>query len=61
VDRLHCRGTTYDVDLVLGKPVAFENLFYLLIKKYTFSHLEDINSELFALKRNDRVAVAFAR
>jgi hypothetical protein len=57
VDRLHCKGTTYDVDLVLGKN--FDYLWLSSILFYPFCL--DINAELFSLKIGERISVTFAR
>ena len=64
VNRIHCRGTTYDVDLVVGK-------WEIAIKRrrneqwnHWLSFIEnslDVNAELFTVKSGDRVTVAVAR
>ena len=56
MNRLHCKGTTFDVELVLG------NSFYvLLLLEIHEKHLEDVNFELFEIKAGERTAVVLAR
>jgi hypothetical protein len=63
VNRLHCKGTTFDVDFVVGKFSPWLCFHILRGTYYCFwtRACTDVNSELFDVKAGDRIAVVLAR
>jgi hypothetical protein len=63
VNRLHCKGTTFDVDFVVGKFFSWLCFHILPGTHYCFwaRACTDVNSELFDVKAGDRIAVVLAR
>ena len=61
MNRLHCRGTTYEVDLVVGElDVLWLMGLSVWIDEMRFGS-KDINCELFEARAHDRITVALAR
>jgi len=59
VNRLHCKGVTYELDLVVGQTLT-TNIKSLNIYSIYFV-LIDVNSELFDVRAGDRIGVVLTR
>jgi hypothetical protein len=57
VNRLHTRGTTHDVDLIVGKCLGGNIPYFPHIVGFNL----DVHAELFDAQAGDRTAVAIAR